>query len=52
MPISFFKVSVGTTMLFESLSKEDAVSFAQLFYSRHKVIPEIAEFLRTPVDHR
>jgi hypothetical protein len=50
-PITFFKVSCGPQILFESLSKEDAVSFAQRYYSNRRVIPEITEFLRTPVDH-
>lgn len=51
-PVTFYKVSAGTRMLFESLSKDEAVSYAQVYYSRHRVIPDIAEFLRVPADHR
>jgi len=50
--VNVFKVSTGETLLFSSLSKDAAISFAQLYYSKSKTICNIDEFRYQPKDHR
>lgn len=49
--MNIYKVSTGTTMLFESVDKNEATTFAQRYYSKTKTIPDICEFRRSPTDH-
>ncbi len=46
-----FKASQGSSLKFESVSKDATIDFAQHYYSSHKVILNIDEFAYAPKDH-
>jgi len=50
--ISVFEVRTTTRLRFESLRQEEAITFAQRLFSDTRIVAEVFEVRREPVDFR